>query len=162
LILQPGCRLYLDGAVHDALKIDGNGKIEARENNQIFIENGGFDSTSTNGFVTTTQKPKDLQIYARGRSALLPMSINIIGQRQPFYGVVYVQTEGFVFRPYRNPITGVYDASVTGYGALVAGAGSVVNNLGGTLDFHYDESLSDLSLDGTGKVKFTIGSWQTQ
>jgi len=70
LILEPGCRVLLDAAgannVPSALLVKNNGTLEARGNNQIFIDNSAFSFKSTSGAITTTQNPRDLQIYATG------------------------------------------------------------------------------------------------
>lgn len=182
LILEPGCDLYLDGAATDAtpwLFIGlHNGTIEARGNNRIFIEHGSFVVHSTNGFVTTTQQPADLQIYARGYynpnavdtngdGPFMESGGSMIGQRQPFHGVAYAQISHLLFLPYRNDSTGVWDPSANGYGALASGNTMVFYSPSAFWEpgtrFHYDESLEDLAFDGTGRVTtFAIDSWQTE
>jgi hypothetical protein len=167
LVLAPGCRLYLDVTTTDGLLIQGNGKVEAQGNNKIFSESA-VQSKSTLGFVTTPASPnplpRDLQIYTKGFQALLVMRGAWMAQRAPFYGVIYSQNGAITLQHYK-PTLGSPDPTATAYGAFVSGSAdtALINNQGEVSSLHYDKSLNDLALDGTGTVSATasvqINSW---
>jgi hypothetical protein len=167
LVLAPGCRLYLDITTADGLSIKDSGKVEVQGGNKIFAESDVV-SWSTVGFVKSSSypnlSPRDLQIYTKGYQALLVKRGAWIRQRQPFYGVIYSEGGAISLQPYSPPL-GSPDPTATWYGAFVTGAADTayLNNIGQQAFLHYDVSLNDLALDGTGTAGsgsgVQINSW---
>ncbi len=186
-VLDEGCELYIDGPGYDgpvpgwgdvldmALMLHDDAKIEARGNNRIFVNTGWLGASSRQGFVTTTQQPRDLQIYHQGVPREQTQQWNGCGaglmQRAPFYGTIYSKHGMVYLGAYYDMGAYTYDPVAQFYGAFVAGDRFHLeaSPYGETYDvsgLHYDESLRTLSVSGTGQQNeqnaFRTTSWQTQ
>ncbi|GEM_PF-4403044 len=175
--IGPNCRLYIERpsgspvATINTLNTDG-GKFRLMTGRttplRLYIKNGGFDLDGP-GFVNDLQKPEMLQIYVTGTNTSGAMA-----QTQPFHGVVYVQdpdgnaSDAGKVTMFPGNQGGIV-AHLEVYGAIIAGGHiqlwdqSYQNPTTYWVKMHYDESLADLLMDGTGthrrKYTFTRGTW---
>jgi len=168
MILEPGCEILIDGAASFGLALQNGTTVEARGNNKIYLSQSGFHIYTGGGVITTTQNPRDLQIYAYGpvtdtQEAFFRESH--IEQKEPFYGAVYTQTGGLVLGPKftstGNPATTGYFYDANMFGSMVScGTAEIYAVDGRTVNLHYDTRLRDVPLDGTNN-EYRIQSWQT-
>lgn len=142
-VMENGCELYVSGEGSQALKVFGGGIIRANGNNKIFVDDGVALLADGRGIVTTTQLPRDLQLFAKNRYSasaqiLLAQTNASYGAWTEFYGVVYNDNGNVRLERGWDGIGTNYRGALVACGTLT----TITTAWGAGLDFRYDETLA--------------------
>jgi hypothetical protein len=150
------------GTIVKTVTVDGSGNPSV---SKIFVRDGPADldgggATFDSLITPAARRPELFQLYATCTTPPCTNTSIALRQRQPFYGIAYAE-DGFLEVGAASENTVTFDA--TYYGAFVAGGQLLLKGIyrdqtsppDGIAEpyvvrAHYDETLKDLSLDGTG------------
>lgn len=125
----------------DAINITGNSSgITVAANSTLTIYTAGNIDLTGQGIVNTSGAPKNIQIYGTSTSTTQDQDIKIAGGGN-FSGVIYAPNGS---------------VSLRGDGAMWGSVVAEDIELTGNANFHYDESLGNLS----GGNPFRVSSWK--
>jgi len=181
-VIHQGCKLYFDQqgtGVSSLFAVNDNGKVTVAADVTtpvtVFVKDGAFlvQGEGVTRAAGANLTPELFQAYVTGAG-----TSNKLAQRQPFYGVIYVQDpdgatttagELSLLRGQVSTTSGTTYYNASYYGSFIAGDRLIIGDgTSESIAIHYDEALKGLPLDGRGRAaaaavpRYRIRSWSVQ